>query len=156
MADLGDAEVEHAREHFEYDMCAEGQVDALILGDLLRSLKLTPTAKLVEKHGGTKKAGEKKITLEEFMPIYAQVSKEKDQGTYADFMEGLKVYDKAENGTIIAAELRHVLLSLGEKMKEQEMDEIMHLCSNEDSEGNIKYEMFIKKVLAGPFPEEES
>lgn len=28
-------------------------------------------------------------------------------------MEGLKVYDKAENGTMLAAELAHVLLSLG-------------------------------------------
>ena len=43
-------------------------------------------------------------------------------------------------GTIIAAELRHLLLSLGEKMKEDEVEEIIKLCSNEDTEGNTKYE----------------
>lgn len=32
-------------------------------------------------------------------------------------MEGLKVYDKAENGTMLAAELAHVLLSLGMVLK---------------------------------------
>lgn len=53
------------------------------------------------------------LTLEEFLPIYSQVKKDKDVGAYEDFHEGLKVYDKAENGTMMAAELAHVLLSLG-------------------------------------------
>ena len=84
--------------------------------------------------------GEKRITLEEFMPIYAQMSKEKDVGGYADFMEAMLVFDKESNGTIIAAELRHLMLSLGEKMSDTEVDEILKLCSNEDTEGNTKYE----------------
>ncbi len=54
------------------------------------------------------------MTFEEFLPIYSQIKKDKDVGAYEDFMEGLKVYDKAENGTMLAAELAHILLSLGE------------------------------------------
>lgn len=53
------------------------------------------------------------MTFEEFLPIYSQVKKEKEAGAFEDFMEGLKVYDKAENGTMLAGELAHVLLSLG-------------------------------------------
>lgn len=53
------------------------------------------------------------MTFEEFLPIYSQIKKEKEVGAYEDFMEGLKVYDKAENGTMLAAELAHILLSLG-------------------------------------------
>jgi Ca2+-binding EF-hand superfamily protein len=53
------------------------------------------------------------MTFEEFLPIYSQVKKEKDVGAFEDFMEGLKVYDKSENGTMLAGELAHVMLSLG-------------------------------------------
>lgn len=156
MADLKPDEVDVAQEHFEiYDMLGEGKVDCADLGSLLRSLDLRVTNATVEKHGGTTKRGEKKMTLEEFLPIYSQVKKDKDMGTQADFMEGLKVYDKAENGQMMAAELSHVLLSLGERLSNDEADEIMKACAGqEDEDGFIKYEHFVKSLLAGPFPEE--
>lgn len=53
------------------------------------------------------------MTLEEFLPIYSQLKKDKDCGAYEDLAEGLKVYDKNENGTMMAGELAHVMLSLG-------------------------------------------
>lgn len=57
---------------------------------------------------------EKKLKVEEFLPIFSQVKKEKkDQGCYEDFLECLKLYDKEENGTMMAAELSHNLLALG-------------------------------------------
>ncbi|VDM67690.1 unnamed protein product [Strongylus vulgaris] len=86
-----------------------------------------------------------------------------EQGTYADFVEGLKVFDKEECGKILAAELRHILLALGERLSADEVDEI--LKGAEDAEGMVKYEGqtsvtplvldFIKKVLAGPFPDSD-
>lgn len=63
--------------------------------------------------GGAKKREEKLLSLEEFLPIFAQVKKEKDQGCYEDFIECLKLYDKNENGTMLLAELNHALLALG-------------------------------------------
>ncbi|KAG9511374.1 Myosin light chain alkali [Fragariocoptes setiger] len=157
MADLKPAEVERAKLHFDiYDFEGIGKVDALHLGDLLRSLDLRPTNAIVEKNGGTKKRGEKKLTLEEFLPIYSQVKKEKESGAYEDFMEGLKVYDKNENGAMMEAELAHVLLSLGEKLTDAECEEIMSAVAGPaDEDGFIKYEAFIKKLMAGPFPEEK-
>lgn len=141
--------------HFDiYDFEGIGKVDAYNLGDLLRSLDLRPTNAIVEKNGGSKKRGEKKLTLEEFLPIYSQVKKEKECGAYEDFMEGLKVYDKNENGSMMEAELAHVLLSLGEKLSDAECEEIMSSVSGPaDEDGFIKYEAFIKKLMAGPFPE---
>lgn len=56
---------------------------------------------------------EKKLKSDEFLPIFSQVKKDKEQGTYDDFLECLKLYDKEENGTMMAAELSHTLLSLG-------------------------------------------
>lgn len=51
--------------------------------------------------------------LEEFLPIYSQAKKDKDQGQYEDFLECLKLYDKNENGLMLGAELTHTLLALG-------------------------------------------
>jgi len=156
MADLKPPEVEKARLHFDiYDFDGSGKVDAARLGDLLRSLDLRPTSGLVEKSGGTKKKGEKLLSFEEFLPIYSQVKKDKDTGAYEDFMEGLKVYDKAENGTMMAGELAHVLMSLGEKLNDPDVEDIMKTCGGaEDEDGFMKYEAFVKAVMAGPFPEE--
>jgi len=47
------------------------------------------------------------------LPIYKAVSNEADTGTFADFMEAFKTYDREGQGFINAAELRHVLCSLG-------------------------------------------
>jgi len=157
MADLKPAEVEKAKLHFDvFDFEGEGKIDAFLLGDVLRSLDLRPTNAQVEKAGGTKKKGEKKLTLEEFLPIYSQVKKDKDVGAFEDLMEGLKVYDKMDNGTMLQAELAHTLLSLGEKLTDAEVEEIIKLAGQEDEEGYIKYETFVKTVLAGPYPEQEA
>lgn len=53
-------------------------------------------------------------------------------------MEGLKVFDKEECGKILAAELRHILLALGERLSVDEVDEL--LKGVEDSEGMVNYE----------------
>ncbi|KAH9388128.1 Calcium ion binding [Tyrophagus putrescentiae] len=152
MKALGEA----ARLHFDiYDFTGEGKVDYFLLGDVLRSLDLRPTQAIVEKNGGQKKKGQKSMTFEEFLPIYSQVKKDKDVGAFEDLVEGLKVYDKAENGTMMEAELAHVMLSLGEKLTDGEAEEILKLCAGgADDEGFIKYETFIKNVMTGPFPEE--
>jgi myosin light chain 6 len=60
---------------------------------------------------------EKKLKVDEFLPIFSQVKKDKEQGTFEDFLECLKLYDKEENGKMMAAELSHTLLSLGEYYK---------------------------------------
>ena len=96
-----------------YDMDGSGTVDAFYLGDVLRGLNLNPTNATIEKLGGTKKKGEKTLKVDEFLPIFSQCKKDKDHGGYEDFLECLKLYDKAENGLMLGAELSHTLLALG-------------------------------------------
>ena len=96
-----------------YDFEGKARMDLFYLGDCLRGMNQNPTLKTIESLGGTKKKGEKYITLEEFNKIYAQIKKAKDKGSFEDFLECLKLYDKHENGTMMLGELEHILLSLG-------------------------------------------
>ena len=88
----------------------------------------------------------KSLTLEEYLPILWAISNSTDPGTYEDFVEGLKVFDKDGNGTVNSAELRHVLTSLGEKMTG---DEVEKLCEGlETANGEVNYDIFIKTLMS--------
>jgi len=138
-----------------YDEELDGKIDGTQIGDVARAAGLKPTNAMVAKASGQefKRKGEKRISFEEWLPIYEQLSKEKEVGSYADFVEGLKVFDKDECGKILVAELRHILLALGERLSAEEVDEL--LKGVEDAEGMVGYEAFIKKVIAGPFPDND-
>lgn len=98
-----------------FDKKYEGKVDAFYIADMIRSLNIPVTNGECEKRGQTPKPGTKSITVEEFLAIYSEFFKmpEKTFGTYDDFMEGLKLYDKESNGQCSLAELSSVLVAMG-------------------------------------------
>merc|ERR1711935_242916 len=153
--DLTPKDIERAKFAFDiYDFEGKSRMDLFYLGDCLRGLNMNPTLKMIDKLGGAKKKGEKFLKLEEFYPIYSEVKKSKDTGSFEDFVECLKLYDKMENGTMMLGELVHILLSLGEKLEREEVDILIkECCDPEDDNGFIPYEPFLRRVCAGPHPE---
>lgn len=145
--DLSTKEIERAKFAFDiYDFEGKAKMDMFYLADALRGLNLNPSLKVLDELGMTKKKGEKSITLEEFYPIYSKVKKSKDSGSFEDFIECLKLYDKHENGTMMLGELEHILLSLGEKLEREDVDMIIkECCDPEDDDGFIPYEPFLKR-----------
>uniref|UniRef100_A0A3Q1MDB1 Myosin light polypeptide 6 n=1 Tax=Bos taurus TaxID=9913 RepID=A0A3Q1MDB1_BOVIN len=122
-----------------FDRTGDGKILYSQCGDVMRALVL-----------GNPKSDEmnvKVLDFEHFLPMLQTVAKNKDQGTYEDYVEGLRVFDKEGNGTVMGAEIRHVLVTLGEKMTEEEVE--MLVAGHEDSNGCINYEAFVRHILSG-------
>lgn len=114
------------------------------VGEVLRALGTNPTEAEVKRLVQDHKA--ERISFETFLPILQTVSSKKITDTVDDFVEGLRHFDKDGNGFITSAELRHMLTSLGEKMTEEDVEQLIH--GQEDSSGNINYEQFARMVLS--------
>ena len=65
----------------------------------------------------------------------------KDTDTESELIEAFKVFDRDGNGFISAAELRHVMTNLGEKLSDEEVDEMIREADI-DGDGQINYEGF--------------
>lgn len=158
MSSLPQEKIDEAKQVFEvFDKKYEGKVDAFYIADMLRALNLAVTNADCEKRGQTPKSGTKTITVEEFLAIYSEFFKmpEKTFGTYEDFMEGLKLYDKESNGLLSLGELSQVLVAMAEKLPLEQLEDIMKSTdTKEDADGMINYDVFVRKVLAGPFPQD--
>ncbi|XP_053564082.1 myosin light polypeptide 6 isoform X2 [Bombina bombina] len=133
-----------------FDRTGDGKIQFNQCGDVMRALGQNPTNADVLKVLGNPKAEElntKFLGFDQFLPMMQTIAKNKDQGTYEDYVEGMRVFDKEGNGTVMGAELRHVLVTLGEKMNEDEVEVL--LAGHEDANGCINYEELVRMVMNG-------
>ena len=88
--------------------------------------------------------GSGKIEFKEFLELFAR--KMKDPDTEEDLIEAFKIFDKDGNGVISAQELRHVMTTLGERLTEDEADEMIREADI-DGDGYINYHEFVRIMM---------
>ena len=127
-----------------FDADGDGTITSKELGVVMRSLGQTPTeAELKEMIAEVDANKDGTIDFKEFLGLMATQTKERD--SEEELREAFKVFDKDGNGFISAAELRHVMTSLGEKLTDEEVDAMMKEADT-DGDGQVDIEEFTKMM----------
>ncbi|RPD56550.1 EF-hand protein [Lentinus tigrinus ALCF2SS1-6] len=127
-----------------FDKKGTGAVPREVLGDLLRALGQNPTqAEVADIVAGAPR----EVDYKTFLTILNRPDGFKPAGTPEEFIRGFQVFDKEGNGFIGAGELRYVLTQLGEKMSDEEVDELLK-GAQIGPDGNVNYESFVRTILS--------
>ncbi|TKW17341.1 hypothetical protein SEVIR_5G359900v4 [Setaria viridis] len=148
MADqLSDDQIAEFKEAFSlFDKDGDGCITTKELGAVMRSLGQNPTeAELQDMITEVDSDGNGTVDFPEFLGLMAR--KMRDSDSEEELREAFRVFDKDQNGFISAAELRHVMANLGERLADAEVDEMVREA-DVDGDGSINYDEFVKVMMA--------
>ncbi|KAI0244604.1 Calmodulin-2, partial [Massospora cicadina] len=144
---LTEEQVAEFKEAFSlFDRDGDGSITVKELGTVMRSLGQNPTeAELQALINDIDTDGNGTVDFAEFLTLMARNMKNAD--SEEEIREAFKVFDKDNNGYISAAELRHVMTNLGEKLTDKEAEEMIREA-DADCDGQINYEEFVKMLVS--------
>merc|ERR1711976_403676 len=144
---LTEEQISEFKEAFSlFDKDGDGTITTKELGTVMRSLGQNPTeAELQDMINEVDADGNGTIDFPEFLSLMAR--KIKDTDTEEELREAFKVFDRDGNQLISAAELRQVMTTLGEKLTDEEVDEMIREA-DVDGDGQINYEEFVRMMMA--------
>jgi len=126
-----------------FDKRGTGRVPIDALGDLLRACGQNPT--LAEIADLEKQAGGD-FDFPTFTSLLNRPSGFRDPGDPATYTRGFQVFDKDLTGFIGVGQLRYILTNLGEKMSDEEVDELLKAV--DVSGGEVNYVELVRTILA--------
>jgi len=140
---VGDVEfteqqVEEFKEAFsEFDIDGDGTITTQELGTVMRRIGERPTdkeltdmvAEVDEDKSGT-------IEFNEFLQMMAN-----RQGDSEKIQKVFRVFDKNDDGFITSIELAKVMSDLGERLSEEELEEMMR-WADKDGDGKVGFQEF--------------
>lgn len=143
---LTEDKIAEFREAFEiFDRDKDGYITIKELGEIMKNLGQSPSeAELQDMINEVDIDGNGNIDFKEFLGLMAR--KMRDTDTEEELIEAFKVFDRDGNGLISSAELKHVMVSLGEKITDEEVDEMIKEADL-DGDGYINYEEFVRMII---------
>ncbi|KAI1168378.1 Metalloprotease [Nemania serpens] len=117
-----------------FDKRGNGRVTLDSLGDLLRACGQNPT--LAEIRDLERSVGGE-FDFETFSKILNRPGGFRDPGEPEEYCRGFQVFDKDMTGFIGVGQLKYILTNLGEKMTDEEVDELLKAVDT--SSGQVNY-----------------
>ncbi|KAJ7954818.1 putative Calmodulin [Quillaja saponaria] len=145
---LSEEQIVEFREAFcLFDKDGDGCITVEELATVIRSLDQNPTEEeLKDMISEVDVDGNGTIEFSEFLDLMAKKMKEND--SEEELKEAFKVFDKDQNGYISANELRHVMINLGEKLTDEEVEQMIKEADL-DGDGQVNYDEFVKMMTIG-------
>lgn len=84
-------------------------------------------------------------------PAYEAPRDPNGKFTDQEIKEAFDAFDLDHNHFVGAAELRHVLINIGEQVTDEEVDEMIRMC-DKDGDGQVSFEEFYEMVTGGKKP----
>lgn len=143
---LTEDKIAEFKEAFEiFDKDRDGFITIKELGEIMKNLGQSPTdAELQDMINEVDIDGNGNIDFKEFLGLMAR--KMRDTDTEEELIEAFKVFDRDSNGLISSQELKHVMTSLGEKITDEEVEEMIREADI-DGDGYINYEEFVRMII---------
>ncbi|KAK6018169.1 Myosin-2 essential light chain family protein [Ostertagia ostertagi] len=139
MVSAMDDQLADCREVFCYfDSRGDEKISVQQVGDVLRALGQNPTEAEIGRCCAAYEK-EARLSFEDFVPIFQSISKNRPFHICAQPNGG------RGNGLINVAELRHLLTTLGERLTDEEVDQL--LAGHNDSHGNVNIADFVRNVM---------
>uniref|UniRef100_A0A2K6QHQ0 EF-hand domain-containing protein n=1 Tax=Rhinopithecus roxellana TaxID=61622 RepID=A0A2K6QHQ0_RHIRO len=131
---LTEEQIAEFKEAFSlFDKDGDGTITTKELGAVMTSLGQNPTEAELQ---------DMIIDFCEFLTMMARKIKATDSEE-----EIREAFSKDGNGSVSAAELRHVMTNLGEKLTDEEVDETIREADT-DGDGQVNYEEFVQMMSA--------
>ncbi|XP_073971179.1 calmodulin-alpha-like isoform X2 [Rhodnius prolixus] len=139
---LSEEQVAEFKEAFMlFDKDEDGAITMAELGVVMRSLGQRPTeTELRDMVNGVDQDGNGSIEFNEFLQMMSK--KMKGAEGEDELREAFRVFDKNNDGLISNSELRHVMTNLGEKLSDEEVDDMIKEADL-DGDGMVNYAEFV-------------
>jgi Ca2+-binding EF-hand superfamily protein len=88
------------------------------------------------------------VDFDSFSKILNRPNGFRDPGEPEEYCRGFQVFDKDMTGFIGVGQLRYILTNLGEKMSDEEVDELLKGVNVDTSSGEVNYVELVRTILA--------
>eukprot|EP00745_Piridium_sociabile_P041893 TRINITY_DN83508_c0_g1_i1.p1 TRINITY_DN83508_c0_g1~~TRINITY_DN83508_c0_g1_i1.p1 ORF type:complete len:170 (+),score=58.42 TRINITY_DN83508_c0_g1_i1:69-512(+) len=138
---------EELEEAFIMNCSPDNSIPVNKLGIVIRSIGRAPTeSQLKTLITEFENRGKRTLALQEVTAILSKY--EFAPETSDNLREAFRIFDKEGNGMVNAVELRHVLTNLGEKLSDEEVDEMIREADI-TGDGQVNYNEFVKVMENG-------